>query len=107
MKDFVSETIVHISQGIKDAANACEKEGVIINPECRGTAEGIVGIKSNGNAIILKFHLGLCESHDSQNKNGIGVFLGNLGIGTSLADESRNNVVSTLDFTIPVVFPRP
>lgn len=107
LKDFVSEAIEQISQGIKDAGNVCAKDGVKINPECRSVAEGIVGVKSEGNAIMLKFHLGLCENSDSQNKKGIGVFLGNIGVGTNLTDKNENKVVSTLDFSIPVVFPRP
>ena len=47
LKDYVSQTIVQISEGVIDAMNKLEGKGVIINPNSKSHSDGQFWIGMN------------------------------------------------------------
>lgn len=55
--------------------------------------------------VAKMLHIGLCDSTDSSDKRGIGVFLANIGVGY-LGDEIKKfESVTSIDFSIPIKLP--
>lgn len=105
LKEFITETISQISQGISEAGKIVENTN--INPHCEivGGFNGIVPINPVGSASLLKFKIELCRNEESGEKSGIGVFFANMGIGFN--DNSTNKISSltSVEFSLPVEFP--
>lgn len=104
LKEFVKETLIQITDGVIEAEEVCNPKGANVNPLLSNNHEA--AMTAYGNSVsMVKFHVGLCESKDSSDKRGIGVFLANLGVGYSGNDSSSNTAITTIDFSIPIKLP--
>lgn len=110
LKDFVSETIVQISQGLIDAQEKTKDLGTVINPPLFTKPEEDAIVKDNeGNtdqaAQFIDFDICLTveNANNSEAKGKISIFSCSLGGGESSSVNIGN--MNRIKFTIPVVFP--
>lgn len=109
LKDFVSGTLIQITEGVKDAQEKCKSMGGLINPMLK-VSNNYNGDKyshddSDYPATKVYFKVGLTESDCKGNKSGIGVFLGHVSIGNESNKGVETQSVTSVEFAVTAVFP--
>lgn len=108
LSEFVSETIVQISKGVKDAQDKCKELGGLVNPMLHVSVcndETYRHKDSDYPATKVNFKVGLTESSNKGDKSGIGVFLGKVSLGKEINKELETQSVTSVEFSVTVVFP--
>ena len=107
-KEFVKETLLQITQGVKEAQEATIEYGAVINPSCYASGEEYnhAVIKNKKYPIQdVEFEVALTATSFFCNKSGIGVAFGAFAIGGNKSMEEKNISVTNIKFSIPAVFP--
>ena len=111
LKDFVSNSISEIIDGIADAQNKTESSGAIINPRGKAiNSESISGFieddeRQRTPIVKLKYNV-VVEADDSESdKAGISVVGGIFGIGGAIENKNANRLTNSIAFSIPILFP--
>jgi hypothetical protein len=108
LKEFVKETLVQITEGVKEAQDECKKAGGLINPMLRIPVSNAEKFEIDGQyypASKVSFRVGLSESDTAGGKNGIGVFLGKFSMGIEKVKETEIQSITSVEFDVTVVFP--
>ena len=102
LKEFVSKTIIEIFEGVKDAQEKSKGLNARVNPfEDIDSSNGIYTGKRNE----IHFEVLLSELSNNESKGGIGVFLGNFGIGANEKTGNENTLNTKIKFSVEVVYP--
>lgn len=114
LSDFISESIHEISQGMKDAQNACEEDDVIVNPVRN---DGIISETAgkrhkNGDNIPTErpvqnvtFDVSVTISSESNKDGKVGLIISILDAHLGGNVNNMNTAASRISFNIPVCFP--
>lgn len=107
LKDFIKETLIQIVQGISEAQEALADTDCAINPsETRSGSYTTAFIKNKSRIVQdVDFNIALTSSSNSENKTGIGVMLGSIGLGGNHTSTDGNISNTNISFSVPVVFP--
>jgi hypothetical protein len=109
LKDFVSQTLTQIIEGVGEAHSIANQHNAEVNPQIISNhnemgKQGILwGI--NGAVQIVKFDVALTVTEGSGTKGGIGVFAGAINLGSSGQSQSSNMSVSRVQFCVPLAMP--
>ncbi|MBU1138835.1 MAG: hypothetical protein KKA76_07655 [Proteobacteria bacterium] len=115
LKEFVSESIIEIIEGIIDAQSRISSEDAQVAPEMSklylnsqaGGASLALGKDKNNNLVhTLEFDVAVTANEGTETKGGIGVVAGVFALGSQGKSESNNQSISRLKFRVPVSFPR-
>mgnify|MGYP007123672533 CR=1 FL=1 len=110
LRDFVSETLIQIVEGVKNAQSNAANLGAKINPHLTSTlgpAEKQGFLRTNeGYAQIVQFDVALTVTEGSGTKGGIGVFAGAINLGSSGQSQTENSSVSRVKFSVPLSLPK-
>ncbi|MGG7056414.1 hypothetical protein [Nitrosomonas sp. ANs5] len=115
LKEFVSESIIEITDGIIDAQSRISSKDAQVAPEIEtlftksqtGGSNLALGWDKNGNLVhTLEFDVAVTASEGAETKGGIGVVAGVFALGSQGKSESNNQSISRLKFRIPISFPR-
>mgnify|MGYP001240455631 CR=1 FL=1 len=109
LRDFVSETIVEIITGVKDAQDKAQKLGGAVNPKLTSNSDyasqhGFLR-SSGGPAQIVQFDVALTIKEGTGTKGGIGIFAGAINLGSSGQSSNENSSVSRVKFSVPIILP--
>ena len=110
LKDFVSQTLAQIIEGVKDAAAIAEPMGAQVNPYINSPPaelerQGMLYTEGNA-AQVVKFDVAVTVTEGTGTKGAIGVFAGVVSLGSAGQSQSENTSVSRIQFSVPVVLPR-
>jgi len=108
LKEFIKETLIQITEGIKEAQDATKETGVIINPDKLGIgAKGDKYIYPDGWRFTndIEINVAVSVNEKEGHKGGIGVVTGFFSGGASVSQNNENTNVSTIKFSIPVALP--
>lgn len=108
LQEFVKETLLQITKGVKEAQEATIEYGAVINPSCYASGEEYnhAVIKNRKYPIQdVEFEVALTATTGEGNKSGIGVAFGAFAIGGNKSTEEKNISVTNIKFSIPAVFP--
>lgn len=111
LKEFVSETMVQIVEGVRDAqTRTTDSEGVSVSPPIGGAPSmasdhGFISTP-DGKAQIVKFDVALTVTNSEKGKGGVGVFSGMLNVGGGMESGNENTSLSRVQFAIPLRLPR-
>lgn len=110
LKEFVSEALVQIIEGVIDAHDRTKQFGAIVNPIISGSQEhgakhGFVA-STDGAAQMVHFDVALEAKEGTGTKGGIGVVTGIFSLGSSGQSNAENSTVSRVKFGVPIVLPR-
>jgi hypothetical protein len=120
LQQFITETLNQILRGVAEAKNTNGCIRTEISPNLKhyfdATHESYVGgdikppgdvaLTSGGQIVVMvDFDVVLSKSDGSQNKGGIGVYLGGVGIGTQAIADAQDKSETTIHFRVPVVLP--
>jgi hypothetical protein len=111
LRDFISETLTQIAEGVKDAQGKSSTHGSRINPKLTTAAHNAIqhGLMfASGSATqLVHFDVALTAIEGTGTKGGIGVFAGAVSLGASGQSKTENASVSRVQFVVPVVLPEP
>lgn len=108
LKDFVRETLVQITEGVKEAQDECKQAGGLVNPMLNVKVcnnEKYRHDDSDYPATSVNFKIGLTESNNKGDKTGVGVFLGKVSLGKEGSKTYETQSVTSVEFSVTVVFP--
>ena len=106
LKDFVTETLMQIIEGIKDAQEKSSELGAIINPRSITGSSLSAIVKDRTHSVQeIGFEVALTSTTDENSKKGIGVALGNVGIGANKTQGEKEVSATSVRFSVPVIFP--
>lgn len=114
LKDFISETIQQISQGIVNAKEKCSELDVIVNPDITVGANGeyyipeeknISHISMQRRVQLLNMDIAVTVTEASETSGGGKIGVSILGANINSSGKSENTNVSRVKFSIPVCFP--
>jgi len=116
LKSFVSETLVEIVEGEKEAQEKTKEAGALINPKGVFTESNTKIVKwlpervSSGDwreDQIVEFDVAVAVSEKDEAKGGVGIQVASImiGLGVSGKIEDENNTISRLKFSVPLFLP--
>ena len=108
LKEFITQTLININQGIIDAQEKTKDSGFIINPKNFtkknvNTYEPFDGKPAQVQEIEFNVVVNVAEGNDA--KIAVGVFTGMLSGGASNSNQNNNSTQTTIKFILPVQFP--
>lgn len=103
LKDFIKGTIADISQAIEELNNDFGDSGLVVNPDPDSHIDGTVYYSDSRVIQNIDFNLSISVSDTKEKGGGVKINVLNAGINS----EVNNRSVSTIKFSIPVVFPAP
>lgn len=115
LKEFISESIVEIVEGIVDAQSRIKSDDALIIPSVQnvftqsqsGGTNLAIGWDKKGNMIhSVEFDVAVTSSEGTETKGGIGVVAGIVALGSQGKSLENNQSISRLKFRIPISFPR-
>lgn len=109
LKDFISQTIVAILDGVSDARR--QKGEDIVNP---GITMRISDkdLHSRGELVAeqgriireVQFDVAVTTAEGTGTKGGIGIFVAGLGLGSQGQTDKATSSVSRITFSVPITF---
>ncbi len=111
LKDFISETLNQIIEGVKTAQADARNQTAHVNPPLRGDAKEIMkhglleGFYTTTNVQLVQFDVALTTKEGTGAKAGIGVFTGIISAGTTGQTNTENASVSRVKFIVPLSLP--
>lgn len=109
LKDFVSETLKQILEGVKTAQEYSKNAGGKISPSGMGqTASNThpqIYAKNGEFVQMIKFDVAVTTTEDDKTKGGVGVFVGAFGIGLQGENGIQNSAINRIQFNVPIVLP--
>jgi len=111
LKDFVKETLSQIIDGVMSAQEYVADKGAKINPTFPPfgrdkVGEALYDEKTRTFSQNIKFDVAVTVSEGAKTKGGIGIFVGEIGIGAQGQSTASNQSMSRISFSVPVVFPK-
>lgn len=114
LHEFITETLSQIAKGVGDANQKLQGTSAIVNPRHvnYNTNENIraygwlTETKEKLRAVhLVEFDIAVTATDGKENKGGIGVALGSIGLGTARKEESERVAQNRISFGIPMVYP--
>jgi len=107
LKDFVSETLKQVMEGVKMAQEKAAEVGGTINPQgfvVPGKSMPMnTGLSITGQ--MIDFDIVVSTQDTDKAKGGVGIFVGEIGIGVKGEAESQSTAVNRIRFSVPVYLP--
>lgn len=114
LKDFVSETLKQVIDGVKSGQDHAKKVGAVVNPD-KQLVFGNPGFalftheagfdNSERYAQIIEFDVAVTTTQDVQAKGGGKIFVGFAELGSQLQSDRQRNAENRIKFSVPVCLP--
>jgi hypothetical protein len=113
LKEFVSETIKQIIDGIVDSQEYAKGKGASINPQgllyTSPQHQNLVVQTPHERSIhipqVIEYDVIVTVTEGGETKAGLGVFSGAINLGTSAKIEDGSVIANRVKFSVPVLFP--
>lgn len=110
LKEFISQALTDVVQGVLDAQQALGDNGKYINPELstqQGTHERHGKLVSIQGQLVqtVEFDVAVTATEGTGTKGGIGVVAGIFTLGSQGQSSEEISAVSRLRFTVPITLP--
>lgn len=108
LREFITQTLININQGIIDAQDQTKDSGIIINPQNIRKRDSNIYEFYNGNSAPIQeieFNVVVNVTEGKDSKIAVGAFTGMLSGGVSNTNQNNNSTQTTIKFSIPVQFP--
>lgn len=110
LKDFITETLKEIIDGVKGAQQYAAEAGGAVNPKGLIYLEGSSGaVQHQETSRIgqeLEFDIEISASEEEKTKGSAGIFISAIGLGLQGQSGAENRSVNRIKFKIPVIFPK-
>jgi hypothetical protein len=108
LKDFVSETLKQIIEGVRAAQEAAMQTGAQINPTGLTPAKAGSEMYSPRGQVaqLISFDVSVTTTETDKAKGGVGIFVGGVGVAVQGASGFQNTAANRIQFAVPVVLPQ-
>lgn len=113
LQQFIRETLVQITSGIEDASEELKNSSAVVNPRHvnvnHNEAANTYGWEAEDSMLravqLIQFDVAVMATEGKENKGGIGISIGNVGIGAARKEDEGSSAHSRIQFSIPMVLP--
>ncbi len=111
LQDFISSALQQIIKGVKNAQEKIATDEGHINPVgLRGLQNQLDGRRYNPTDFsvteIVEFDIAVTAAEGKSSKESVGIIvLSAIGLGKQNLSETKNNVISRIKFSVPVMLP--
>lgn len=107
IKDFVENTLLQIVQGVNSANEQLKDSGAIISSkDVRPLREGTTYNTRTGDLVnLIEFDIAVTVNEKDTANGGAGIKIVGISIGGSLQNETSNQSISRIKFSIPLTLP--
>jgi len=107
LRDFVSETIKHVIDGVVMAQEYAQTKDAVVNPKLGFTvpSEGAIDKATRQPVQSISFDVGVTAAEGTKTQGGVAVFIGAFGLGSKGQSEKSNEIVNRIQFSVPVSLP--
>lgn len=114
LQEFVTQALVQIAHGVRDADEQLLKAGAVVNPRhVQGTGadrSNVYGYISPQKEYLravhsVEFDVAVTAVEGKETRGGIGLVVGVLGVGSQGRSEESSTSVSRIKFRVPVALP--
>jgi hypothetical protein len=107
VKEFVTETLVQICEGVQDAAKRLENSGAYISPEhVRTSTDRIVRDDALQTVDDVEFDIAVTATDSTQAGGKAGLSVMGMGFGANAQSDSENSCTSRIRFKVPIALPQ-
>ena len=112
LKEFISETLTQIAQGVKDGQNNVAELGAKVNPANVPSFQGDVPHCSGGGKTPAKilcdveFNVALTNDTSTSMGSGISVLFGAIGIGGKHCTSDKDTTLNSIRFNVIMELPK-
>ena len=108
LKEFITQTLININQGIIDAQEQSKESGIVINPKNIKKRDNNIYEVCNGYSAPIQeieFNIVVNVAEGKDSKIAVGAFTGMLSGGVSNTNQNNSSTQTTIKFNLPVQFP--
>lgn len=105
LKEFISDAITQICEGVKDAQERCNKVDAKINPPMNGDSITDNPCMRYRKHSKVHFNITLQSFVDDKGKSGIGVLLASVSLGTAKENSQGSSSLTSVEFSVPIALP--
>lgn len=111
LKDFVSQTILSIVEGVAAAQEQAAAHGAFVNPTMLTRTVKNIGEnaiwdnRDNNLARLVRFDVAVTVEEGTATSGKIGVVSGLLNLGSTGKSEDKSIAVSRIQFEVPLLLP--
>ena len=110
LKGFVENTLMQIIEGVHSAQEKATELGACVSPKGYINHSQVEALVDGGEKVRypvqrVHFEVVLTRSNSEDNKGGIGVFLGGVGIGGQAGSETKHLSLTNVKFSVAVLYP--
>ncbi len=112
LKEYITESLVQITEGINEAMKRLEGTGVIINPNSTFHTDGHfwIGKHQKSGPVerwvqMVEMNITTTVTDATEGQGGAKINVGILNIGGGVKDTGSEQNTNSIKFTIPVCFP--
>ena len=114
LHEFITETLTQIATGIDNANERLSESEAVVNPrhiiynsDPKVHTYGWLSTKADRLPAVhlVDFDVSVTATEGKENKGGIGVSVGSIGLGTMRKSEQEQMAQNKIRFSIPIVMP--
>ncbi|MBX3703619.1 MAG: hypothetical protein KF822_07590 [Steroidobacteraceae bacterium] len=111
LKDFVSQSIVSIVEGVVSAQERTRAHGAFVNPTKLTRTITNIGENAiwnnldNNIARLVRFDVAVTVEEGTTSAGKIGVVSGLLNLGSAGTSEDKSKAISRIAFDVPILLP--
>lgn len=105
LKDFIARALSDIVSGVVDAQAKLSDKGAHINPQEMFKTQPDVYSVTMQRIHIVEFDVAVTVAKTDENKAGIGVVAGAIGLGVQERSMSNDSALSRIKFSVPITLP--
>ena len=108
LRDFVSETIKQVVDGVVAAQKYAGDKDAVVNPslDFHTQSEGVMIDKDTRQPVqSISFDVAVTAAKGAKTQSGIAVFTGMIGLGSKGQSEKSNESVNRIQFSVPISLP--
>lgn len=114
LQEFVSQALIQIAAGLKEADEELLKVGAIVNPRhvtgAGADKDNVYGYVAGERKYLravhsVEFDVAVTAVEGKETKGGIGIVVGTIGLGSQGRSEQSSTSVSRIKFCVPIALP--
>lgn len=108
LKDFITETLTQMMEGVKNAQEKAKGFGAIVNPPSPHKKESTIDYGDLGEyqrIQTIEFEVSLTSTSTSDSQKGISVAFAGIGAKGGKENTEQNSIVNKIRFDIPIALP--
>ena len=108
LRDFVSETIKQVIDGVVSSQEYAKQKDAVVNPKLGYNIQNqtLMTDRATQQPVqSISFDVAVTAGESTKTQGGIAVFTGIIGLGSKGQSERSNEIVNRIQFSVPIALP--